>query len=247
MFGKLARLHRQARYAMSLAACIVAGSAGSATAASVSVDGFNVTFNALPTADITTGLTPTSLIVKGTSFPPTSTLIYFPAGAGWSYAGYFGTSNPWGATNPFQYSATLNGSVYAAIWNGAATYGYTSPQTVFSILWGTPDPSNAVEFFAQNGAPLGTILGADLITAATTSDPGYTFANGVDFTVQMTTPYYSLRTIGGSDLTFEYSNLVSTSASVPEPASASLLGVGLAALALVLAWRGRGGSEEEMK
>jgi hypothetical protein len=190
----------------------------------VVIDGFNVTFNPLPSADITTGLTPNSLILNGTSYP-VGPLVY-PGGAGFSEQ----TSNPWGATNPFQYSPTLNGSLYAAIWNGAATYDYTSPESNLTILWGTIDASNRLEFFGKNGASLGTIVGADLATAAATYDPGYVWANGVDITVQLTTPYYSLSTIGGPDLTMEYSNLASTS--VPEPASAVLVGVGLVALAL---------------
>ncbi len=235
MFGKLARPSRRCVYAVGVASCMLMAVAGTASAASVVIDGFNVTFNALPTADITTGLTPTSLVVDGVTYPPTSTLIY-PGGAGWSKMPYFGTSNPWGATNPFQYSTTLNGSLYAGIWNGAATYVYSSPQSVFSILWGTPGFSDEVEFFAKNGTPLGTIVGADLIAAATASVPGFSIADGANISVPMTTPYYSVSVIGGPTLTFEYSNLVSTS-SVPEPASVALLGTGLIAIALVSARR----------
>ena len=208
---------------------IFAASSGNASAQVV--DGFSVTFNALPTADITTGLTPNSLLINGAPYP-VSTLVY-PGGAGFSEL----SSNPWGAANPFQYSATLNGSVYAGIWNGAATYNYTSPQSDFSILWGTIDYNNAVDFFGQNGTPLGTLVGADLATAAALYDPNYTWANGVDITVQISTPYYSLVTIGGPNLTFEYANLVSASGSVPEPSTIVLLGVGLAALFFVSAWR----------
>lgn len=68
-------------------------------------------------------------------------------------------------------------------------------------------------------------------------DPNYTWANGVDITVQISTPYYSLATIGGPNLTFEYANLVSASASIPEPSTFVLLGAGLAALLFVSARR----------
>jgi hypothetical protein len=104
-----------------------------------------------------------------------------------------------------------------------------------TILWGTIDANNEVEFFAQNGDPLGIINGADLAMAAAAYDPGYVWANGVDITVEVKPPYYSLQTIGGPNLTFEYSNLVSV---VPEPPTFVLLGVGAIGL-LGYAWRRR--------
>ena len=228
MYGKLARSHRRTIFILGLAFGLVIGASGS-TSAGYLVDGFYVSFNALPAADITSGLTPTSLVVGGTSFAPTSPLVQ-SGGGKWLQ----GTSSPWGATNPFQFSSTLNGSVYDAIVNGTATYAYGAPQSALSILWGTPDGQNQLQFFAQNGTSLGTLTGTDLTTAANAHDPGFTFANGVDITVQPTTPYYSVST-SSSGLTFEYSNIVSTAATVPEPSSVALLGFGMAALASILA------------
>ena len=114
------------------------------------VVGFNVEYEALPTSDITTGLTPDSLELAGTSYAVGS--LVYPGGAGFSEQG----TNPWGATNPFQYSPTLNGSIYDGIWNGSATYNYASGQNVFAILWGTIDYNNEVQFFDQSGRLLGT-------------------------------------------------------------------------------------------
>jgi hypothetical protein len=240
MFGTHARSHRRFVFAVGLGFCLVAGSSGSASAGFL-IDGFNVTFNPLPTADITSGLTPTTLVLGGTTYPPTSTLNYV-GGDGW----LLGTMSTWGATNPFQYSSTLNGSVYAAILNGTATYNYNAPQSAFSILWGTPDPGNQLQFFAQNGTSLGTITGTDLIASAMADDPGYTMANGVDITVQSAAPFYSVST-SSSPLTFEYSNIVVTAATVPEPSSVALLSFGLGALASVSARRARSTSHQDSR
>ncbi len=185
-----------------IAIAMIAGFAVSASGATV--DGFEVTFNALPTAALSQGL-PISLSINGTDYAPAD-LVYPVAGGigGFSHQ----SSNPWGATSPFQYSPSLNGSVYDGIWNGAATYSFNEPQTSFSILWGTIGGSDALRFYGTNGDVIGTIYGADLEPAAATNFPGYQWANGVYITVQLTnTPFSSVSVIGSPNLTFEYANI----------------------------------------
>ena len=188
---------------------LMAGLGGSASAASV--DGFEVTFNALPTTALSQDL-PSSLSINGTDYTPANLLYPVPGGiGGFSHQ----STNPWGATNPFQYSPSLNGSVYDAIWNGAANYSFNAPQSSFSILWGTIGASDALTFYGTNGDVIGTIYGADLEPAAAANFPGYQFANGVNITVQLAdTPFSSVSVIGGPGLSFEYANIITA---VPSP------------------------------
>jgi len=202
-FGNLAKLNLRYVGAFGVAIGVVAAFAGSASAAIV--DGFEVTFNALPTMALSQDL-PNSLSINDTNYTPANLVYPVPGGiGGFSHQ----SSNPWRATNPFQYSPSLNGSVYDAIWNGAASYSFNAPQWSFSILGGTIDASNAVRFYGTNGAVIGTIYGADLAPAAAANFPGYQWANGVNITVELAaTPCSSASVIGGPDLTFEYANIV---------------------------------------
>lgn len=176
------------------------------------VDGFTIQFNVLPSSDITDELTPTSL-TDPSNFTEA-------------------TSNPWGATNPFTYSSTLNGSEYDAIREGSATYDFGAPQSAFSILWGTIDPDNSLSFNDPDGNLIGTIVGADLISDVNKDalGPDYDYNVGlqtVDITVFPSVPFEQAVIAGGaSTLTFEYSNIIVTA--VPEPAALCLVGVPVA-------------------
>src|SRR6266436_450256 len=207
-FGILAKLNLRHFCAFGVAIGVVAAFAGSASAATV--DGFEVTFNALPTTALSQDL-PNSLSINGTDYTPANLVYPVPGGiGGFSHQ----SSNPWGATSPFQYSPSLNGSVYDGIWNGAANYSFNAPQPSFSILWGTIGAIDALTFYGTNGDVIGTIYGADLEPAAAANFPGYQFANGVNITVQLAdTPFSSVSVIGGPGLTFEYANIVTAAPS----------------------------------
>jgi hypothetical protein len=76
-----------------------------------------------------------------------------------------GTTSTWGATDPFP-----GGTEFAGIWNGVATYDYSSPRSALTILWGSPSSDNVIEFFGPTDDLLGTINGGDLLSSWAT-DP----------------------------------------------------------------------------
>jgi len=235
------RLPRRLYRILALTVAVCAVTAVSLAATSGTVDGFSITFNLLPSADITTGLSPSSLI----NLPPYTA----------SYNGVGALSNglTWGQTNPFNYSGTLNGSAFDAVYNGSAVYTYATPQTSFSMLWGSVDTDNQLSFYDGNGNLIGTILGSDLLTAITAASPGASYVyvganskNTVDITVSVPSGFSSVRVSGAHDLTFEYSNIVASSAgstpvATPAPNTATLTLLAIALLGLTRAlWRKAG-------
>jgi hypothetical protein len=204
---------------------VLLASAGVASA-QVLVDGFEVTFNPLPASDVTSGLIPTNLS-SGANF------YYFDGIGSLQSSGHY-----WGQTNAFTYSPTLNGSAFDGIYNGSATYDYSTPQTEFSILWGSVDYDNSLSLYNGNTL-LGTITGSDLVSAVSgaslSSSQVYNGGGGqpyVDISIPVPSTYTSAVVYGAPDLTFEYSNIETVPIAAPEPGALALL---LPAVALPLA------------
>lgn len=192
------------------------------SAHAVLVDGLSVTFNTLPTVDITSGL-------EATSVAPAATFSGFIGGQ-YSYT-------YWGETNPFTYAGAQRADSvpqFDAVKNGAANYVYASPQSTFSLLWGSVDPDNTVTFF-QGSQLLDTLTGADLIAAELNAglSAAQVFGNPffqptLDISVSLPGGFDGLQLAGASNsLTFEYSNLVASATAVPEPGTWILMSLGL--------------------
>ena len=70
--------------------------------------------------------------------------------------------------NPYDYSKklTLDTPFLSIQARGAAAFVLKAPATQLTILWGSPDPQNALQFFDSSGAQIGnTMNGADLKAA----------------------------------------------------------------------------------
>jgi hypothetical protein len=164
--------------------------------ATVTFDGgVTVFFLPLPTVAVTGGLA-TSQITPNAGF-------YLGGGMPMDFA----------AISPFSYSATLDGSVYAAILGGSATYSYGAPKASLGVLWGTIDPSNDLRLLApKTGVVVAALAGGVLASAAGDAlGAGYSYANGANVVVIPPAPFDTAIFTGGDDhAVFEYSNLVVT-------------------------------------
>jgi hypothetical protein len=111
----------------------------------------------------------------------------------------------------------MDGSVYSSI-TGTATYTFGSLRTSFSLVWGSPDSYNSLEFY--NGTTLvATVFGGSIVGCC-----------GANITNSLVTisglQFDSVRFVSGTPA-FEYANI----AAVPLPAGGLLLIAGLGGLA----------------
>jgi hypothetical protein len=114
-----------------------------ATSKPKKVDGFEVTILSLSSKD---------------TFP-------FPTEVSGTVAYSIGTTAV--GMDPFQGIQNLeNVSPYLSIQPGAAaTFTYSSPQTEFQLLWGSPDKLNSISFYDASDDLIGTLSGAAFLTA----------------------------------------------------------------------------------
>ena len=163
------------------------------------VDGLRVRFLPLPTVDITAGLTPDDL-------DPT---------AQFSESG----TNDFGATNPFNYSAALDGSTYDAIRGGSATYEYFHPRCTASRFFGGRSTRRTTSVICSAPAASRRAASTEPPTQprrrCACSDSAYVFESGVHIFVSSDAPIDELEMIGGSDLPFEYANLETSTLACP--------------------------------
>jgi hypothetical protein len=139
------------------------------------------------------------------------------------------------AIDPYCSRATpfcSSGDYFVAQSGDNVVFTFDKPQTSFSLLWGTVDAYNYLEF------PDGTIGGADVYTAAgiRTEQPDGT----TPFYVTISDPA-GFKTLTAENLhqpAFEF--IPAGLHAVPEPASFALFGCGLIGLAMVYARRPRG-------
>jgi len=208
------------------------------TASADNIDGFTATINPTPTTDITSGLNPDSVDLNGYyaedyTAPSIPSVIDNGLGGGLFQSAWYqgtapGTTNQWGATNPFG-NTSLE---YDGVYNGVATYDYGAPESALTILWGTPSSDNKIEFFDQGDTQIGNAInGGSVINDV----PGFMQPASVDLTIQVPQDFYAIEVIGGGS-TFEYSNLVATAVVVPEPSTYALV---LGGLGLLAFWRHR--------
>lgn len=178
------------RRAVSAASALVVASALSAGAATV-------TPGAVPTAFVAN---PTAASVSGDVFENVT-----------------GTINglrvsPWRST-----SVAVADGLYTSVSGGAsATYTFAKATSV-SLLWGTPDTYNNLDFLLS-GSVVGTINGASIRSIPTSQR--YVTLSGVGV--------FDAITIRSSSNAFEFANLTTTA--VPLPAAAPLLMAGLGVL-----------------
>ena len=106
--------------------------------------------------------------------------------------------------------------------NSTATYSFATNQSSFSLMWGSPDDYNFLDFYLGNDL-VGEFDGLDMLPPGT---EGLLFVNAL-----FTGTFNKVVFTNGSLDAFEFTNVSSTP--VPEPGALALLGAGLFGLAAV--------------
>lgn len=176
----------------------------------------------------------------GTIITTTSGLVSAAALTQYSPSGTIGW-NPYAPDNG-SYWDTNNGadwlSIGGASGNASATFGFASPASSLSFVWGSPSPGNIISLYGQNG----------LISTVSTDGSENVYINGTQVLsgiANLVNSYVAGATITISSLQgitsavfsttqgggFEIGGVTATS--VPEPSSLAILMLGLVALMFI--------------
>ncbi len=171
------------------------------------------------------------------------TVVSFSPDAASPQAGVYAGSIPNTSTSPF--TGTSIGSslsnYLSAEPSDNVTLSYASPQSSFSLLWGTVD--------TYNGLNLETLDGSTVTGNVTIGGAAVAAAIGGGFQANGTTPaFVTISDLGpftsivatSTQQAFEFAAAVSSGTAVPEPATLALFGLGLLGLGFVQHRRGRG-------
>ena len=173
----------------------------------------------------TNGLVSTAPIVTANS------TITFTPNASTPQAGIYDGSVTGVALSPFTGTSLTARNYLVAEPNDPVTFSFTTPQSSFSLLWGTVDTYNSLNltFVSSTGTTTTTITGSQVAAAA---GPGMVFGTSPAFVTLSDTGAYTSIILSSTSSAFEFVPGVG-STSVPEPASLAIVGAGLAGIGMI--------------
>ena len=174
----------------------------------------------------TNGLVSTTPIITANS------TITFTPNASSPQAGVYDGSVTYVATSPFSGTSLTASNYLVAEPNDPVTFSFTTPQSNFSLLWGTVDAYNSlnVTFVSPTGTTTTTITGSQVAAAA---GPGMVFGTSPAFVTLSDTGGYTSIILSSTSSAFEFVPGVGSSTTVPEPASLAIVGAGLAGIGMI--------------